>query len=229
MIALSTRAAAFSLPTEKCQYDIMNITMPRIQAIQTVYDPLLLPWLELYETAFPFNERVLIAHILNGLQPFNHRENMRYLALLDDADQFAGLIMFHVYPPSDCAVLYYLATRPECRGQGLGAAFYQQTLSDLFREVSLLVFEVEKPELAENDHRRQLAERRIRFYQRQGAQLLLGINYLQNIGSHCPPTPMHLMFQSRPGVSMETDSAFKQVAPIFKDDIQQTGTLAWSE
>jgi ribosomal protein S18 acetylase RimI-like enzyme len=199
-----------------------------LHRLHTVDDPLLLPWLELYETAFPAHERILIAHILRSLQPLGSDDNARLLALLDDAGQLAGLIMFQLYPQMDIGFLYYLATRPELRGQGQGAAFYQKAVDSLFREVSWLVFEVEKPELAEDEAHRQLAERRIRFYQRQGARLLQGIAYLQDVGPHCPPTPMHLMFQARPGVPLEPQAAFDAVAPLLGENLAQTGTLTWA-
>jgi GNAT superfamily N-acetyltransferase len=200
-----------------------------LHSIRAVSDPLLLPWLDLYETAFPFNERILVSNILRSLPPFSTHDSIWLLALLDAEKTFAGLAMFQRFREQNLGFLYYLAIQPERRSQGLGGAFYGQAAAELFQEVSLLVFEVEKPELAEDAEKRQLAQRRIRFYQRQGARLLRGVEYLQSVGSHCLPTPMHLMFQARAGVDLTPATAYEAVAPILQDSVKQIQDFSWLE
>jgi hypothetical protein len=101
----------------------------------------------------------------------------------------------------------------------LGAQFYQE----IARRVQaagceMLIFEVEKPELMSTDAERKIASRRIQFYQRQGARLLKGIDYVQIVGPHQPPTPMHLMVQLF--TDLHADEVASRASQIFGDQLQ---------
>jgi hypothetical protein len=86
-----------------------------------------------------------------------------------------------------------------------------------------IIFEVEIPEQAQTEPERALAERRICFYQRQGAYLLEGISYFQVIGPHQNPIPMHLMVH---GVEpLSPGDAFSIAKQVFGDLVTQTGAL----
>jgi GNAT superfamily N-acetyltransferase len=188
-------------------------------------DPHLLPWMELYELAFPPNERLLISDMLEiaraQAQDGPHTE---YLLSALAGGEFAGLVHYETFPQLGLAGLWGLATRPAIRGQGLGAAIYdalwQRLRADGCRG---LILEVERPDMTHGEAARQLAVRRIRFYQRLGARLLTGVEYLQTVGPHQPPLPMHVMIHAAAGCSPE--EAYGWVRALARDAVLQVGAL----
>lgn len=166
--------------------------------IKYLADDLLLPWLDLYEISFSPHEKILVSSFLRNLKQKeqNPEDQSCFLAALDELKELVGMGYYEVIPDPKAGLLWYLAISPNRRGSGLGAQFYQE----IARRVQaagcqVLIFEVEKPELMPTDEERKIASRRIQFYQRQGARLLNGIEYVQMVGPHQPPTPMHLMVQ----------------------------------
>jgi hypothetical protein len=110
------------------------------------------------------------------------------------------------------------------RGRGLGAAIYGLLWERLAAAgYARLMFEVERPDVVEGDAARQLAERRIGFYQRLGARVLSGVEYWQSVGPHQPPVLMHLMVDAREGCS--PDEAFAWAKGLFGDAVRQLGEL----
>jgi hypothetical protein len=105
----------------------------------------------------------------------------------------------------------------------LGCGFYRVITERAFASSRLLVFEVEKPEDAHSEAEHLIRQRRIGFYQRNGAFLLNGISYLQSVGSHVLPTPMHIMIHSREPMSAEV--IYPVAKELFQDAISQTGPL----
>jgi hypothetical protein len=57
-----------------------------------------------------------------------------------------------------------------------------------------------------------------------GARLLTGIQYMQSVGWHHPPTPIHIMIH--PLQSMDAGTAFELTSGIFGPSLQKTGSLA---
>jgi GNAT superfamily N-acetyltransferase len=107
-------------------------------------DPLLMPWLDLYETAFPPAERVLASAVLRAVEqgPVH-----TLLAALDEAGELVGMAWYHT-PQPWLASLWYLAVRADRRGRGLGARIYREVLRRLPPTSVAMLFEVEQPELA---------------------------------------------------------------------------------
>lgn len=191
--------------------------------IVDLYDPHLLPWLDLYETAFPPPERMLVSFILDviGKRKRGEPADTQLWAVLDPTDALVGTVMFSLHPQVEVAFLWYLAVDPQRRSQGLGARIYQKIIQQIQPAgLKALVFEVEIPE-GENA---QNAWRRIKFYRREGAQLLHGIRYIQQVGWHQPPIPMHVMIH--PLQPLVPATAFNLAKAIFKESIEQTGTLS---
>jgi GNAT superfamily N-acetyltransferase len=122
----------------------------------------------------------------------------------------------------------YLATRSDLRGQGVGAVLYQQVVEELClrRGSEILLFEVEKPEVmaAESPEAAQLAQRRIDWYQRQGARLLEGIRYVQSVAWQ-PPVEMALMFHNV--AALTPTEAFSRAEALFGSDLKQVHELDW--
>jgi len=155
-----------------------------------VNDDLLLPWLDLYETALPANERELVSSQLGLLKAKsrNDEKEQVMLAAIDEQGALFGIIQYQFNRQLSVALLWYFAVNRELRNKGLGSQMYRELCAQLTSGgIRALIFEVEIPEDAESKEGRQLAERRIAFYRRLGAKLLTGVHYLQYVGWHQPP------------------------------------------
>jgi hypothetical protein len=192
--------------------------------IQGLNDDLLLPWLDLYETAFPPNEKILVSVILGFLRDPNKAkaEGINITGILDSSAHFIAMAMYQLPPDKPVAVLWYVAVLADQRSKGWGSEIYKSLLSQIDPgKYQALVFEVEIPDEAASSPD---AERRIRFYQKNGASLLTGIHYLQSVGWHQPPTPMHIMIH--PLHPMDAEIAYGLAHSIFEDAMHKTGSLA---
>jgi len=187
-------------------------------------DDLLFPWLDLYETAFPPNEKILISSLLKEIRGNNSDETreIHIVAILDKEDLFIGMAMYQLPVDKPVGVLWYVAVVPSQRSKGWGSKVYEGILSHINPKIhKALVFEVEIPGEANSSPD---AEHRIHFYQKNGAKLLTGIHYVQSVGWHQPPIPMHLMIH--PLQPMDAETAFNLTYSIFGDALQKTGSLA---
>jgi ribosomal protein S18 acetylase RimI-like enzyme len=167
-----------------------------IVEITSLEDDLLLPWLDLFETAFPPHEKVLVSNHLQAIKMQARGEDIQehFLAALDDHHALTGMARYQLFPETRAAFLWYLATTLAARNLGLGGKIYDHILSIIDpSQYQVMFLEVEMPEEAENEALRLLAKRRIGFYRRHGAVQLNGIHYLQTVGPHQPQTPMHIL------------------------------------
>jgi GNAT superfamily N-acetyltransferase len=195
-----------------------------VREIESVTDDLLLPWLDLYETAFPPPERVLVSEIfrvLRGQSP-GFAQSHRLFAALEPPGQFVGMAWYELWPKG-VALLGYIAVIPERRSRGIGTQFYQEVAERVSSTARLLFLEVEMPEQAVSERQRVLALRRIQFYRQLGALRLAGVRYLQSVGPHQPLTPMHVM--AHPFEPIDALEAFDLAQGIFGDLIHQVGPL----
>lgn len=202
----------------------------RITEITTPDDDLLLPWLDLYEIAFPPAERMLVSFYLrllrekrDGLWPDHN------LLAVQREGVFVGLAHYVVVAEQDLVWLWMFAVTPEARNQGVGAAIYGEIVRRLPAGTVAVLIEVERPDLAHTEAERELAERRIAFYRRQGARLLEGVHYVQSVGPHQPPLPMHVMLH--PLQALDAETAFALARAVFVgsgggETITQTGVLS---
>jgi GNAT superfamily N-acetyltransferase len=199
--------------------------MPALSLITSIQDDLLLPWLDLYESAFPHAERVPVSVLLGMLK--NKTEDFHMLAALDEEDAFAGLA-FYILPAEAqgrAGFLWYLATRPEQRGQGLGAWMYRGILARLPRSVEALYYDVEMPELAGTAEEEALARRRIRFYQRLGARVLSGIRDNIQAAPDRPRLTLHLMVHPR--VELAPQAAYRLAATFLANELEVDGEVGY--
>lgn len=191
--------------------------------ITCLEDDLLLPWLDLYESAFPPEEKVLVSRFLTLLREKARglRPNSHMLSALDEQDRLVGLMRFDILPDARLGYLWYLAVDATARCQGVGSACLEEILRRC-REARMMavVFEVETPEHCPDAD---LARRRIEFYRRRGAKLLTGIRYLHSVGPHQPVIPMHIMV--RPFESMAPADALQAAREIFGDYVTQVAEL----
>ena len=192
--------------------------------IRNINDRFLLPWLDLYETAFPPHEKILVSSILRILRNKrqSEEEGMNIVAILDGKDKFIGMAMYQLPPDKLVGVLWYIAVIPDQQNKGWGSNIYNGVLAKINPKThKALVFEVEIPGETNSSPD---AERRIHFYQKNGAKLLTGIYYLQSVGWHQPPTPMHIMIH--PILPMNVETAYDLAHTIFEDTLQKIGPLA---
>jgi hypothetical protein len=82
---------------------------------------------------------------------------------------------------------------------------------------------IPRPDTVESEGLAALAERRIGFYRRLGARVLTGIEYLQRVGPHQPPVPMHIMVQCA-GICA-ADEVYGWAKGLFGDAVRQVGEL----
>ena len=193
--------------------------------IVNLNDDLFLPWLDLFETAFPAPERVLVSSQLQLLRAkmAGATTDHHLLAALDGERALVGMLQYQVLPKIPAAFLWYFAIKPNERSKGLGSQMYQAMLKRLGpASPRAIIFEVEIPDDAPSDEQRRLAERRITFYRRLGARLLGGVHYIQQVGWHQPPIPMHVMLQ--PLLAMDPHDAYQLAKEVFEDSITQIGT-----
>jgi len=183
-------------------------------------DEWLCPWLDLYETSFPPEERTLVSFFLNILKGAYPDHVM--LAGLHDRT-FAALAYYTLIPEQRLAWFWYLAVAPTLQGRGLGATLYRDMLARLPADTRAVLLEVERPDLAETAAQRAVRERRIALYRRLGARTLGGVHYLQFVGPHQPPIPMQVMLH--PLEPLDATAAFALAHAIFGDALTQTGAL----
>jgi GNAT superfamily N-acetyltransferase len=154
-------------------------------------------WLNLYQTAFPINEQVLVSSYNKVLRDKNSGKTKyrHLLAGLDEGGRLVGMANYDLVPRCRAAVLWYLAVAPKARNRGIGSRFYHEILARVRSEepsVRALVFEVQDPDTICSAAERKAALRRITFYQRNGAHLLGGVDYTQSVGWQAP-IPMQVM------------------------------------
>jgi len=194
--------------------------------IDSVYNDLLQPWLDLYETAFPPEERVLISDILEILKGKGGRGKSSYklLAATDNQQNFVGMALYELNSKIGCAFLWYLAITPKKRDRGFGYRFYQEIISQVQKAgYQAMFFEVEMPEKARSLERKVQGERRIQFYRRNGARLFNGIFYTQSVGPQQPDTQMHLMIHLFN--NLEPKKALALAKKQFHQHIRKVGPI----
>lgn len=193
--------------------------------IQDISDNLLLPWLDLYESAFPPYEKIPVSNFLKALKGVKDREDREphLLAAVNEKSEFVGMAYYEGISHLSVGYLVYFAVDPSKRNNGIGGKIYQEILELIQNEnLNCLVFEVEDPQETEFPEGKSLAARRILFYKRQGAKLLTGVRYLQ-YGPDVPDIPMHLMFHSSQKIDGEI--AFSLGESLFGESLIRLGEI----
>jgi GNAT superfamily N-acetyltransferase len=196
----------------------------KLVEIADVRDDLLPAWLELYDIAFPPEEKVLASVFVRSLQEKAQGllEHSHMLAALDSTGKLLGLGCFEALLDSGVAALWYLAVAPEVRRRGYGTAIHQEMLR-MCREAGAkaAVMEIEIPDETADAG---FAQIRIDFNRRHGALMLQGVRYLQYVGRHQMPINMHLMLV--PFTDITPQEAFDYAREVFgKDWVTQVGEL----
>jgi GNAT superfamily N-acetyltransferase len=143
--------------------------------------------IQIYEQSFPEVERDPIDVIAQNLRNPNPDEEVNHIrAFIDDGGVVVGFSYFSSYRAYSLGYLQFIAVREGIRGKGYGPIL----LRDAVRQIEIdgikatgwpylgLVLEVERPDMAANDDERQLRERRINFYQRNGATMVEQVDFI---------------------------------------------------
>lgn len=176
------------------------------------HDPAFEVALQIYEASFPPSEKIsaqVFANALNrratGHEPFSANARMLTALKVNEPVGFAYFRYFYCHvkeQPFHLGYLLYMAVAESQRGGGIGQHIYHSVLAALKADaayrggaLSGLIFEVERPELAEDSESQRNTMRRMQFYERLGARVLQGIAYVQPaLGEELLPVPMHLMY-----------------------------------
>jgi GNAT superfamily N-acetyltransferase len=173
-----------------------------IRAIADFGTPLGREALAIYEQAFPEAERDPVEHIAASLKNADPNTEVSHFRVLVDQDVVVGFTYFSSYKEYYLAYLKFIAVRAELRGKRYGPILLKDAIRQLRTDGRRatgwpylgLVLEVERPETADNEQDRELRERRIRFYQRNGAVMIEHLDYVAPpVAPGQPSLPFHLM------------------------------------
>jgi GNAT superfamily N-acetyltransferase len=162
--------------------------MPEVvfAAISDVTHPDFAAAMTIYENAFIPAERHPLPQLTERVASGKNLLQVGYIQ-----GRVVFLALFWPLINTDFILLDYMATLPEYRNRGIGAAFMLRQRGELIRNSQHLVLEVEAPDSGENRVERQ---RRILFYKRIGACIINGVRYLLPPLHGDTPTEMRLMF-----------------------------------
>jgi GNAT superfamily N-acetyltransferase len=209
-----------------------------LHEIESLFDDRLPGVLDIYQESFPPREQMRLSwwvQLLRQKTAGQESDEGRHLVAIvrADDDQVVGMAYYETYPLAEggggsaVGYLWYLATRSDLRGQRIGAGAYAALIERILGQAGCraVVFEVEIPEEAArfSEGEAEFARRRIAWYQRNGAKLLRGIRYVQDVGWQ-PPVPMHLMIHSRDAI--DAGAAFTLVQTVLEDAVEQVGPLS---
>ena len=161
--------------------------------------------LALYRTAIPLRERKPDAEVRAMAASPVHRVTAAMVG-----DKLVGFSLLYV--GEAVALLEYLATDPEVRGGGLGAALFAEARSAI--RVPLLV-EVDSDRVDCPD--RALRTRRIHFYRRLGSRRLAPIDYISPLPGEGPPPRLDLLVAGIAGESLPAAEVAHWLREIYSD------------
>jgi GNAT superfamily N-acetyltransferase len=185
------------------------ITLERVPAISS---PLFPPCAKVLRESIPSNEQLGDQRLMELLA----RDDYRLYALLWNGNVAATAIL---YLPAgrDFVWLDYMAVREDLRNRGLGSALFREVTNTASRErlaASFLLFEVDDDRSVGNAAR-SINRRRVEFYRRLGAKLIVNAEYVFPSSSGAG-VPMRLMvFGLRPEIQLSRDSVAAAVENVF--------------
>ena len=183
-----------------------------LERVSAVSSPLFRPCSELLRASIPSSEQLSDPRLAQLLA----RDDYRMYALLLNGAVAATAILY-LPRGEDFVWLDYMAVRAELRNRGLGSALFHEVTKTASRErpgAAFLFFEVDDDRDV-GDAARSINHRRIEFYRRIGAKLLVNAEYLFPSASGAG-VPMRLMvFRLRPGVELSQELVGRAVENIF--------------
>ncbi len=157
----------------------------------------------IYEASFPLIHQKPFVDLVNGARD----ESITLLVVREVADNAAngpdrtitGFATLLRLPSTPTMYLVYFALDEKTRSQGTGSRFFNYMVDQMTRrlDVDALVWEVEAPETTDS---KEIHQRRIRFYERLGAQIVTAaLNYrMFDFEKGEGTIPLRLMWLSLP-------------------------------
>jgi len=177
---------------------------------------------ELYESSFRVDERVPWEFFEYDLKKKRRRAEgiLHVFGIREETETIGfGLSVFYwefTYPA-------YIAIEKSYRNKGIGSELVLKIKEVAFRDASkykvmpLIIFEVEKPELATNKKEKEVIFNRIKFYQKFNA-IFLDVDYIE------PPLlgkelPMYLVILTAPEInSIKLEALIRYVKTIYRQE-----------
>lgn len=197
--------------------------MIQLLEIESRQDARLPEVMDIYQQSFPLREQMPFSWWLRLLAEKEAGEAAeRHLAAALRNGEVAGFAYYET--AGETGYLWYLATRKDLRGGGIGAEVYREVVERIWGAgCRSLLFEVEEPEGEDlSPKEREFACRRLDWYRRQGARRLGGIEYYQDVGWQ-PPCRMSLMLHSRDPLTPE--AAFQIAHSVLEDAVRAVAPL----
>lgn len=202
-----------------------------IREITNPTDPAWGRWFEIYLESIPPQEQMsedYFRQVLAGKAQGELRDARILLATKGKTNAILGIAYYQVGLCEDeVGCLWYLATTGTERNRGYGAQIYRAICAGVRERHKLMFFEVEIPELAEQRAAEgDIAARRIAWYERQGAQQLLGVRYIQSVDTTDTLLPMRLMVHKFAEMSVE--EVYRLAKQLFGDGLERVSDLGLS-
>ena len=185
-------------------YKIICIEGPRIKGFSDL--------LEIYTSAIPENEQKT-SHEVAGLLK---RQDYKVLAVYrgEEVVAFSILYFSQRYP---ILLLEYMATREDCRNEGIGAKLFAKSLSMASGRMMLIEVDSEREDSKDND----LRVRRKNFYRRLGCKQVLGLDYLLPLKSQGKSSLMDMMVHINNTVGQISTLIFRYwLSDVYKNVYQ---------
>lgn len=187
------------------------ITLDRVPDLSS---PLFRPCSEVLRESIPSSEQLSDQRLTQLLA----RDDYRMYALVLNGAVAATAILY-LARAEDFVLLDYMAVRADLRNRGLGSMLFQEVAKTASRErpaASFLFFEVDD-DRGGSDAARSINRRRIEFYRRLGAKLLVNADYVFP-SSTGAGVPMRLMvYRLRPETELLQESVGRAVENIFRE------------
>ncbi|MDO8648707.1 MAG: GNAT family N-acetyltransferase [Candidatus Peregrinibacteria bacterium] len=153
-------------------------------------------WWKIYEESFPISERESKGVIFERIQ-----KNVGMAIHARLGERTVGMASLHLLYDPATVYLISIAISPEERKHHIGSFLFDYAwesgaakLRQTQKEPIGMVWEVERPELANTQEEKQQRERRIQFYESHGGQIL-PCNYFLPPLQGTDAIPMYLMFR----------------------------------
>lgn len=155
---------------------------------------------DLYERSFPEEERNGFDEMIAALGGPPEADGRPRLIIAVRDDALLGLSFFKYYREAEIGYLWYICVDLETRGSGIGTKLYQDSVAALIQaaresggRIKGIIFEVER---LDSEAHPVIGDpiRRVKFYERLGARLILGYDYRQPPKPPHGPVPLQLMF-----------------------------------
>lgn len=165
--------------------------------------------MEIYSNAFPLNEQQPVSTIKKRIE-----QGVSELYIGESDKQIVFMALLFPLQGTDFILLDYMATIESHRGKSAGSFFLQHISEILKDNKKYFIIESENPYFGNN---KELRERRVAFYKRNGAKLLKDVRYILPGMHGLEPTEMVLMIMPEYfSAEISGSTVSKLIAQVYK-------------